>query len=286
MLTPSGRAASMKATVVAAVLGSLWVLAGTGCATRTIATPAGPFRKPRVAALEEVVAAYDGFCRGVSTLSASGELDVRDLRAAKARRVGVRILAGRGGRLYVKGTVAVVTALEVVADGQRFWFRLPSKRTVWTGPAAGTVGEAASAEDAPYYALRPADLVSAFLPEPLDPEEREALIFEGAGESFSLTLARLQEARGVARRQVGLDASSLRPAWSRAYDEGGSLVREVRYAAWRDGMAHHITVLRPHEGYEAEFALEKVETNVALPERAFVERPAEGYRVVEVGKDG
>ena len=39
------------------------------------------------------------------------------------------------GRLYLKGSVAVITALEVVSDGERFWFQVPSKKTVWTGAA-------------------------------------------------------------------------------------------------------------------------------------------------------
>jgi len=56
---------------------------------------------------------------GIETLSASGDLEVRDLRAGRARKLGVRLVASRGGKLYLKGSVAVVTAMEVVADGQR-----------------------------------------------------------------------------------------------------------------------------------------------------------------------
>jgi hypothetical protein len=280
-----GGAASIGTAVIRSLFGALALAACTGCVTRTLATPAAPFRPPRAAGLEEVVAAYDGFCRKLTTFSASGDLDVRDLRHGKGRRVGVRVLAGRGGKLYVKGTVAVMTALEVVADGQRFWFRLPSKRTVWTGPAAAAVGEGASAEDAPYYALRPADLVSAFLPDPLALEEQEALILEGGRDAFAVTLARVGGREGTARRQVGLAAETLQPAWTRSYDGEGALLREVRYADWRDGAARHVTISRPREGYEAEFFLDSVETNLSLPERAFLERPADGYTVVDVGSE-
>jgi hypothetical protein len=67
--------------------------------------------------------------------------------------VGVRFVAARGGRLYLKGSVLVVTALEVVSDGERFWFQVLSKKTVWTGPNdAGNRAE--GADKAPYYALR------------------------------------------------------------------------------------------------------------------------------------
>ena len=114
-----------KARIATAVAVSCVFLGSAACVTRNLATPVVPLRPLRAATLEEVWAAYDGFCRGVSTLSATGDLDVRDLRGGRARRLGVRVLAGRGGRLYVKGSVAVVTALEVVADGQRFWLRLP-----------------------------------------------------------------------------------------------------------------------------------------------------------------
>jgi hypothetical protein len=261
-------------------------LGQAACVTRTIATPAAPLRPPRAATLEEVVAAYDGFCRGLESLSASGDLDVRDLRAGKARRIGVRVLAGRGGRLYIKGSVAVVTALEVVADGSRFWFRLPDKKTVWTGAADAEVDESAETEKAPYYALRPADLVEALLPSPLDAEPGEALVLDGDRESFALTLARLEGGRGPARRRILLEREALRPRSVRTYGPTGNLVREVRYSDWREGSARSILVARPREGYEAEFSLDKVETNVTLPARAFAERPAEGYKVVEVGKKG
>ena len=243
-------------------------------------------RPLRAATLEEVVAAYDGFCRGVSTLSATGDLDVRDLRAGKARRIGVRVLAGRGGRLYLKGSVAVVTALEVVADGRRFWFRLPLKKTVWTGAADAMLDLSAESEQAPYYAMRPADLVSALLPEPLEPAPGEVVVLDGDAQVFGLSVARLEDGRGSARRRVLVDRETLRPSLVRTYDSSGLPAREVRYSDWREGSPRRVLVARPRQGYEAEFSLDKVETNVALPEHAFAERPAEGYTVIEVAKKG
>jgi hypothetical protein len=270
----------------AAVAASLVFLGPAACVTRSIATRAAPLRPPRVATLEEVVAAYDGFCHSLSTLSAKGDLDVRDLRAGKARRIGVRVLAGRGGRLYVKGSVAVVTALEVVADGRRFWFRLPAKKTIWTGEADAMVDENAESEQAPYYALRPADLVSALLPEPVEVAEGEAVVLEGDLRTFALTVAQLEGGRGAARRRILLDRETLALAAVRTYDVAGSLLREVGYADWRGGTARRVLVARPRQGYEAEFLLDEVEANPTLPERAFAERPAEGYTVVEVGDKG
>ena len=282
MLTRPRTAASIV-TVVAA---SCVLLGPAACVTRTIATPAAPLRPPRAATLEEVVAAYDGFCRGIFSLSATGDLDLRDLRGGKARRIGVRVLAGRGGRLYLKGSVAVVTALEVVADGRRFWFRLPSKKTVWTGPTDAMLDAGAESEQAPYYALRPADLVSALLPEPLEPAADEAIVLDGDAQVFGLSLARLESGRGSARRRVLVDRETLRPSLERTYDPAGIPLREVRYSDWREGSPRRVLVARPREGYEAELSLDKVETNVTLPEHAFAERPAEGYTVVEVGKKG
>ena len=281
-MTLPGRAASIFTVVVA----SGAFLGQAACVTRKVPTGAAPFRPPRAATLEEVVAAYDGFCRGASTLSASGELDVRDLRAGKARRIGVRVLAGRGGRLYLKGSVAVVTVLEVVADGQRFWIRVPSKKTVWTGEADASVDESAEGDQAPYYALRPADLVAALLPDPLAPAPGEAVVLDGDALTFGLTVARIEEGRGAARRRIVVDRETLRPSVVRQYDGAGSLSREVRYSDWREGSPRRVLVARPREGYEAELSLDKIETNVALPARAFAQRPAEGYTVVEVGKRG
>lgn len=254
-----------------------------GCA-RARAIPRVDVSAPRAASLDEVLAAYDGYCRGIETLSASGDLDVRDLRAGKARKLGVRLVATRGGRLYLKGSVAVVTALEVVADGARFWFQVPSKKTVWTGAAAGAAPTAAETENAPYYALRPADVTSALLPEPLDPGPDETVVLEADRESFSLALARLEGARGRVRRRVFLDRQTLRPVRLRSYDERGDLRTEARLSSWTASGPRRVEVSRPLDGYEAAFTFDRVEGNVSVPDRAFQPRTPPEYKVVEVGK--
>jgi hypothetical protein len=254
-----------------------------GCA-RARAVPRVDVSAPRAASLDEVAAAYDGYCRGIETLSASGDLDVRDLRAGKARKLGVRLVATRGGRLYIKGSVAVVTALEVVADGARFWFQVPSKKTVWTGAAAGAAPTAAETENAPYYALRPADVTSALLPEPLDPGPDETVVLEADRETFSLALARVEGGRGRVRRRVFLDRSTLRPVRLRSYDERGDLRTEARLSSWTAAGPRRVEVSRPLDGYEADFTFDRVEGNVAVPERAFQPRTPPDYKVVEVGK--
>jgi outer membrane lipoprotein-sorting protein len=205
---------------------------------------------------------------------------VRDQRTGKSQKLGVRLVATRGGRLYLKGSVAVVTALEVVADGDRFWFQVPSKKTVWTGSStASTDSERA---DAPYFALRPSDVVSAFLPEALSPGAREALTFEADRASFSLSLAALEDGAGRVRQRVWLERESLQWSRSRSFDAHGELVREVSLAGWQSGHPRQVTITRPGEGYVAAFSLDKLEVNVRVPERAFTPRTPEGYRVVEV----
>lgn len=263
-------------------LAALLVLAlgPAGCAGAPPARPAAPEAPPRAATLEEIRAAYDGYCRGIETLSAGGDLLVRDERTGKSQRMGVRLLATRGGRLYLKGSVAIVTAIEVVSDGDRFWFQVPSKKTVWTGLA--TASPQAEREEAPYYALRPADVTLALLPEPLDPAPGEALLLESDRHSFSLALARLDAGTGVVRRRVTLSRSSLLWLRSRSFDEKGDLVSEVSLSGWQDGRPREVAIARPAEGYLASFSLDKFEVNRELPERAFAPRTPEGYKVVEV----
>jgi outer membrane lipoprotein-sorting protein len=263
----------------AALLASVCV---TGCASAPRPIPAVPSRPSRSATLDEVIEAYDGYCKGLRSLSASGQLDVRDLRAGKSRRVGVRLVTTRGGRLYLKGTVAVITALEVVADGERFWFQLPSKKTVWTGDVGGSPRP--DDDPAPYYALRPSDVTAALLPEPLAPASPDVALLESDRETFSVTLARVEGREATARRRVWLDRESLSLVRARSYDESGDVVTEVTLSDWTDGAARSIRVSRPREGYEAAFAFEKVQTNVEVPERAFVPRTPVDYKVVEVGK--
>ena len=258
----------------------LGVFSGAACLARPrtiFPVPACPLR---VASLDEVLVAYEAYANGNETLSASGELEVRDLRAGRARKLGVRLVASRGGKLYLKGSVAVVTALEVVAAGERFWFQVPSRKTVWTGRSGAA--HRADSDEAPYYALRPSDLTSALLPEPLAPGPRDAVVFEADRDTFSLALA-AEGARARVRRRVWLDRETLRPARLRRYDERGELLSEVQVGGWQGGAPRRIQIDRPAEGYQAVLDFDKVERNVPVPARAVVPRTPAGYKVEQVG---
>lgn len=259
----------------------LLALVAAGCASAPATPPVLDLRPLRTATLEEVLAAYDGYTRSLTTISGSGDLEVRDLRKGKARRLGMRLVAARGGRLYVKASVAVVTALEVVSDGSRFWFQVPSKKTVWTGDALAD--PRAEADEAPYYALRPRDVTAALLPEPLLAREGEALLLEAERPAFVLTLARVAEGRGRVRRRIWLERETLAPARLRDYDEGGELTSEVELSDWREGLPRRVEVRRPAEGYEALLTFDRLQRNVDVPARAFAPRLPEGYSVIEVG---
>lgn len=253
---------------------------GAGCLARPKTIPAVPARPLRAATPDEVLAAYEAYANGNETLSASGDLEVRDLRAGRARKLGVRLVTSRGGKLYLKGSVAVITALEVVADGQRFWFQVPSRKTVWTGRAEA--GHRAEGDNAPYYALRPSDVTSALLPEPLAPGPHDAVVFEADRDTFSLALAR-QGGRELVRRRVWLDRETLRPLRVRRYDEHGDLLSEVQLGAWQADAPRRVQIDRPAEGYEAVLDFDKVERNVPVPAQAFVPRTPAGYKVEQVG---
>jgi hypothetical protein len=260
-----------------ALLGASALMAG--CAGAPAARPAAPLPPVRSASVQEAREAFDTFCKGLSTLSAKGDLDVRDARTGKAQKLGVRVLAQTGGRLYLKGSVAIVTAIEVVSDGQRYWLQVPARKTVWTGLA--TRGAESEREDAPYYALRPADISAALLPEPLQPQDGEALFLEGDRGTLSLTLASL-ESPWVVRRRVSLGRDSLQPLRTSRFDARGDLVSDVSFAEWREGFPHRITIARPMDGYVAAFSLDSVRLNEPVPGRAFAPRLPEGYKVVEV----
>jgi len=288
-LTASGAAASIGALRVGCARVSgvalLTCLALAGCrsgAAPRVAAP--PIRPARPVTLQQALDSYDGYCDGIRTFSASGDLDIKDLRAGKQRKLGVRLVATRGDRLYLKGSVLVVTALEVVSDGQRFWFQVPSRKTVWTGLASDDAPAAEGADQAPYYALRPRDVTAALLPNPLAHGDGEAVLIEAEREAIWLSVARAEAGRGTVRRRVGLDRESLRPVSLRAYDDRGELVSDVALGSWSADAPRRVVIRRPGEGYVADFTLEKVELNKAVPEKAFEPRLAEGYKTVEVGK--
>jgi len=276
VLTLRNTAASIAFRAAPLFLG----LGAAACTGSRPAPPAVPFKPLRPATLEQVLAAYDAYCESTTTVSASGDVDVRDRRTGKGRTLGVRLVAARGGKLYLKGSVAVITAIEVVADGERFWFQVPSKKTVWTGAASGEAREAGT-EDAPYEALRPSDVTGALLPERMAAGAGETLVFGGEGDAFTITLASLAEGGGLVRRRVSLDRDTLQPVRLSRYDGRGDVETDVRLS-WRAGQPAAMEIRRPAQGYEAAFRFDRFERNVPAPERAFVPRTPPGYSVVEV----
>lgn len=256
-------------------------LATAGCVSTRVG-PVTPVAPPaRSATLDEVAAAYDEYCSDIQTFSASGSLEVRDARSGKSGKLGVRLVAARGGRLYIKGSVLVVTALEVVSNGDRFWFQVPSKKTVWTGPN-DLPAPAEGSDKAPYYALRPRDVSGALLPEPLKPGPDDILLLEADRDAFSLLLGHTAAGRGNLTRRVWLDRDTLKPVRLREYDGRGEVSSDVSLGQWQDGTPRQLVVSRPRDGYLATLSLDKVETNVSVPDRAFVPRTPEGYKVEEV----
>jgi hypothetical protein len=248
-----------------------------GCATVPNTSPRIALRPLRPASLDEVRAAYDAYCDGVQTLSASGDLDVADLRTGKRQRVSVRLVATRTGKLYLKGTVAFVTGLEIVSDGERFSFALPRKKTAWVGPARAT-RERTPEDSAPYYALRPRDLIDALFPEQL--KDGSVLLYLGDG--ASLTLVEGASSKGPASRRVSLARDTLELSGLRTYDSRGDIVVEVEFGEWKDGMPRKVEIERPQDGYEASFRFSKIERNAKVPEGAFVQRIPKGYTVKEI----
>jgi outer membrane lipoprotein-sorting protein len=237
----------------------------------------------RQASPEEVRAAYEDYCAGVQTFSGSGDLEVQDLRAGRSRKVGVRFVATRGGRLYLKGSVLVVTAVEVVSDGQRFWLQVPSKKKVWTGTNEAS-RDASGADEAPYYVLKPRDISAALLPEPLTPGEGDAVLFDAQARAFCLAVGHVEGSLGRVRRRVCLDRQSLRLARVQDFDAVGELVREASFGDWTTGgLPRHVTIARPRQGLVASFQLDKAQANVTVPDRAFAPRIPDGYQVEEVG---
>jgi ABC-type multidrug transport system fused ATPase/permease subunit len=154
--------------------------------------------------------------------------------------------------------------------------QLPTRRKVWTGDASLSAPDAAD-DKAPYYVLRPSDVTTALVPEPLAPGPGESVVLEADAQNFSLTLTRIEAGRGVARRRVWLSRDTLRPSRLRVYDARGDVASDSVLSGFRDGAPRSITIRRPAEGYEAAFSLEKVELNGRAGEGLHGPRP-EGSR--------
>ena len=102
-MTLRGLAASIRSGAAL----SLLVLGA--CSGARPAPPSAPWKPLRAATLEEVLSAYDAYCEAGKTLSASGDLELRDRRTGKGRSLGVRLVAARDGRLYLSVARAAPT---------------------------------------------------------------------------------------------------------------------------------------------------------------------------------
>lgn len=260
----------------------LAAVALSGCSWRAQAIARADLSPVRAVGLSEAFEAHEQAARALASLRGSGHLQVRDLRLGRQREFGMRLACARGGRLYLKANVAVVTALEATSDGRRFWLSVPSKRKVWTGDATRPAHVAAP-DTQDLEGLRPADLVAALLPEPLAPAPDEALLFEGERQTVSLAVGRPDaQGRASVRRRVWLDRATLHLLRARTYDSAGSLELEATFGDWRAGLPWRVGVAREGQGYEAVLTFDKAEANVALPERAFEPRLPEDYEVVRL----
>jgi len=265
------------------VLLAVGLMLGAACAPQRKPLGTGPPLVPlRQATAQEVLAAFNAYCNRLESLSASGHLNATDRRSGRTRRVSVRLVGRRGGELYLKGSVAVVTALELVSSGERFWLRLPREKKIWTGSTSApeAVGQDA---DAPYRALRPRDLMSALLPEPLVTGPTRLLAFEADPRAFALLLMHTPAGQPAeVLRRVWLDRATLRLVRLNTYALGGELRSEAHFAGWRDGFPHQVRVERLREGYSAAFEFDRLSINVPVPDRAFVPRLPENHTVIEV----
>ena len=209
---------------------------------------------------------------GFDTLSAAGDLEVRDLRAGKARTLGVRLVAARAVELYLKASVAMVTALEVIV--RRTALLVP-------GPVAEDGVDRARRreprreprdEQAPYYALRARPTSSAaLLPEPLAPGPDEAPPARRRRPGFRALPGspRPGPARS-ARRRVLARPRALQPSLDRQLRPAGDL----RVGGPLLGLARRLAPAAgacagPARATRPSFTFDEVEANVPVPERAF-----------------
>jgi len=285
MLTGSGgtdsidsRKSSVRSVLPVVAMGTL--IAASGCASSTGPRDFVPFPPLRSADLSEVLAAYDAYCNGIETFSASGDITIRDSHRGRTGQLRVRVVAARGGRLYLKGSVAIVTGIEVISNGEEFWFQLPSKKKVWTGRT--DMPPDVEDEQEPYYALRPVDITGALVPEPMSPGAGQVVLLSGDRDHFQLTLARTTNGRGVVERRSWLSRDDLQPFRTQSFDENGDILADVVWRGWDDGTPRDVTIVRPRDGYLARFLLDDVDTNVEVPDRAFAPRIPDDFELIEV----
>jgi len=276
---------------------------GGGAIKRT--TKVSPQAKPVVkeATREELLEKYNQFAEGVKSVNATVELKptagskysgvIEEYHEVKAF-----LLAERPVDIRMIGQAPLIgkTIFDMTSDAETFRVWIPSKNKFLVGPVA-----LERTSEKPIENLRPQHLLDALLWPQVRKEE--SVLFEEFNDETSRYYI-LTVLRGGYRteilRKIWFDRSELRVSRLQTYGPRGVLLSDVRVSDWQplvsdqehpggaaagvEAFPRAIRIERPHDDYQLDLQITKLNLNEDLPQERFkLEQPA-GSEVVHVGE--
>ena len=278
-----------------------------GCGGHAVkkTTRVNPQTKPvaRDATREELLEKYNQFAEDVKSVNATVEL--RPTAGSKYsgvieeyHEVKAFLLAKRPADIRMIGQAPVIgkTIFDMTSDAETFRVWIPSKNKFLIGPVA-----LERSSEKPIENLRPQHLLDALLWSEIRKEEN--VLFEEFNDETSRYYI-LTVLRGGYRteilRKIWFDRSELLVSRLQAYGPKGVLLSDVRVSDWQplvndqehpggtapgvDAFPRAIHIERPHDDYQLDLQINKLNLNEDIPQERFkLEQPA-GSEVMRVGE--
>jgi outer membrane lipoprotein-sorting protein len=240
----------------------------------------------------ELIARYNRQAEAIRSLNAAVEFQA----TAGSRYSGVIetyhrvngfVLAERPALVRVIGQAPVVRkdVFDMVSDGTTFRIFIPSKKKFLVG--SDTLERPAKK---PIENLRPQHLLDALF-WPAIPSH-EPVLFEEADEPpqrfYVLTVVEAKRYGLEIARRIWFDRADLSVARIEIFAPEGRLVSDIRYGDWQPAeklsFPRRILLRRPHDDYELEIDVQRIELNAPIPRDRFELAQPPGTELVRLGE--
>ena len=255
-----------------------------GCPAKVVPDREAPRRTYLSATPEELIGRLAERNEAIAAVQARGTIEYRfDYGKRDYRGTDVRMLFGKPGSVYVRGSARVVgTLFTLKSDGERFWAELPRDKQVYTGLVRATP----SLEDKEqlWEGLNPAVLAEALLLDDLKDYEVVCATFP---DRYIIDL--LQEAESgnlTLRRRVEFERERLRVTRHLVFGESGEVITDAYLYSYEPvgGVElPRLYVIRRHwEELSLRLEFEEILLNPETREDLFRYQPPAGFEVIDL----
>jgi len=268
-------------------------LLASGCAaSHKRVIPPEAIRPALIATKAELIARSNQQAQAIHSLNAAVEFEATAGSSYTGvietyHRVSGFMLAERPALIRVLGQAPVVQKdiFDMVSDGTTFRIFIPSKNKFLVGS-----NKAEPSGNKPIENLRPQHLLDALFWAEI-PSSAPVLLEEADEPPRQFYVLTVTEARQdvleVARR-IWFDRADLTVARIEIFEPEGKLVSDIRYSDWgptdKQSFPRRILLRRPHDDYQLEIDIKRVELNTPLSRDRFELAQPPGTELVPVGK--